>query len=67
MTMAVRLEAAQGNGWLVLLRDRPNVFIAESISMTVSQVEQKYGCTVKATIHVSSTELRRFRRECGIL
>lgn len=66
MTMAVRLEAAQGNGWLVLLRDKPNVFVEETISRTAQSVEFKYGCTIKATIHVSSTEYRRFKRECGV-
>jgi hypothetical protein len=66
VTMAVRLEAAQGNGWLILLRGEPNVFVEETISMTAQSVEFKYGCTIKATIHVSSTEYRRFKRECGV-
>lgn len=66
MTMAVRLEAAQGNGWLILLRNEPNVFIEETISQTSQSVEFKYGCTIKATIHISSTEFRRFRKGCGI-
>jgi hypothetical protein len=64
--MAVRLESPKGDGWLVLLRGEPNKFIQESVSMTTESLEFKYGCTVKATVHISSSEWRRFMRECGV-
>lgn len=66
MSMAVKLNAAQGNGWLVMRDGHPNVFIKESVSMTTHTIEFKYGVIVKATINVSSTEYRRFLRECGV-
>jgi hypothetical protein len=66
MSMAVKLNAAQGNGWLVLRDGEPNLFIKEGISMTNHTIEFKYGVIVRTTINVSSTEYRRFLRECGV-
>ena len=64
--MAVRLQSPKGNGWLILLRDKPNVLVMESISMTTETVEFKYGCTVKETIRISSSQWREFASRCGI-
>ena len=66
MSMAVKLNAAQGNGWLVMHHSQPNVFIEETISTTTETIEKTYGVVVKATINVSPSEYRRYLQNCGI-
>ena len=64
--MAVYLSSAEGKGWLVMRDDKPNVFVVEKSGETSHTIAITYGVLVKAHINVSSSEYRRFRRECGV-
>lgn len=64
--MAIYLRSSSGSGWLVMRDNKPNVFVVEKDGVTNHTICIDYGVLVKATINVSSSEYRRFRRECGI-
>ena len=70
MAMLIRIETVRDPsgssraGWLVLeYGPNPNVFHVDDQTLTVSEVQHKYGGIVMATIRVGPTEFKRLKSQ----
>lgn len=64
--MAVYLKSTQGEGWLVMRENRPNIFVVRKDGVTNHTIAIDHGALTKYTLNLSNSEYRRVRRECGV-